>query len=66
MTRENKTQLRMALDENVQESYEELDNNIREFAKCLFDEGLEREEVISIATKVRKLYTKQIIQLYSN
>jgi hypothetical protein len=66
MTRENKTQLRMALDENVQESYEELDDNIGEFAECLFDGGLEREEVIGIATKVRQSYIKQIIQLYSN
>lgn len=66
MIRENKTQLRMALDENVQESYEELNDNIGEFVEWLFDDGLEREEVSEVVTKVRASYTKRINQLYGN
>ena len=66
MTRENKTHLRMALDENVQEGYEEMDDNIGEMVEWLFDDGLEKEEIMDIATKVRQSYIKQIIQLYSN
>lgn len=66
MTRENKTQLRMALDENVQESYEELNDNMGEFAECLFDDGLMKEEVSEIIVKVRKNYIQRINQLYNN
>jgi len=67
MTRENKLVLRRELERGIQESYEELDDNIGEFVGWLFDEGLlEREDIINTATKMRGLYTKQLIQLYSN
>jgi hypothetical protein len=66
MTRENKLALRRELEENVQESYEESDDAIGEMVEWLFDDGLEKEEVMNIATKVRGDYNKQIVQLYSN
>ncbi len=64
MTRENKIQMRMALNENVQESYEELDDNAGYLAICLFDDGLEREEVDEIVKDVRDSNIKQLIQFY--
>ncbi len=64
MTRENKIQMRMALNENVQESYEELNDNMGYLAMSLFDDGLEAGEVDEIVTDFEMSGIKQIKQFY--
>ena len=65
MTRENKPQLRMALDENVQESYEEMDDLIGEVAWMLFDDGLLEDEVAKICEKYRIICINKLNQFHN-
>jgi hypothetical protein len=65
MTRENKTQLRMALNENYQEDYEEIHDLISEVAWMLFDDGLLEEEVTKICEKDSILCVNRLNQFHT-
>jgi len=69
MIRKNKIELRRAIEEEVQECHEEMENRFGNLRMDLFDEGLGEKDVKKIIEKERMLYstmlrTKQIDQFY--
>ena len=62
--RANKLELRRAIEEEVQECYDEMRDGLAERIMFLLDDGLEGEEVSEIIEKERMLYVTLINQFY--